>query len=100
MKVDELAKDPQNSALSDAVDALRKKCSAYKLEQFKPWCNVTQMNRATALYGQLLFVGGEIDAAIKELQLAQRSPKVRIDAWFTAKLTRRKDFWIWRLNSC
>lgn len=81
VKVDELAKDPQNSALSDAVDALRKKCSAYKLEQIQALVQRYPNEFSYRFeYGQLLFVGGEIDAAIKELQLAQRSPKVRIDA--------------------
>jgi lipopolysaccharide biosynthesis regulator YciM len=80
-KADELAQDPQNVDLSNALKALREKCAAYRLEQIQALVQ-RYPNEFSYRYelGQLLFASGETDAAIKELQLAQRSPKVRIDA--------------------
>ena len=80
-KADELAQDPQNADLSDALKALREKCADYRLEQIQALVQ-RYPNEFSYRYelGQLLFASGETDAAIKELQLAQRSPKVRIDA--------------------
>lgn len=80
-KKDELAQDPQNAALSDAIDALRQKSTAFQLEQIQALVQRYPNDFSYRFeYGQLLFAQGELDAAIKELQLAQRSPQVRIDA--------------------
>ena len=80
-KEEALAQDPQNVALSDALEALRKKSAAFQLEKIQALVKryPNDFNYRYE-YGQLLFARGELDAAIKELQLAQRSPKARIDA--------------------
>lgn len=81
VKVDDLAQDPHNTSLMDAVDTLKKKCADYKLCQIQALVHRYPNEFSYRFeYGELLFAQGELDAAIKELQLAQRSPKVRIDA--------------------
>lgn len=76
-----LEQDAENAEAKSALESLRKEARTMRLEQAE---NMVQRypNEFSYRYelGELYFEDGEVDAAIKELQLAQRSPKVRVQA--------------------
>ena len=76
-----LEQDAENAEAKSALESLRKEARTMRREQAE---NMVQRypNEFSYRYelGELYFEDGEVDAAIKELQLAQRSPKVRVQA--------------------
>lgn len=76
-----LAADPGNTALQAELESLRAEESSFHLAQIEDLVQ-RYPNEFSYRYelGQLYYAAGEVDKTIKELQLAQRSPKVRIDA--------------------
>ena len=80
-KKKELEEDPENTDLKSALKALRDEENAFRLVQAKEFAK-RYPNEFSYRYelGELYYKKGETDQAIKELQLAQRSPKVRINS--------------------
>lgn len=80
-KEDELKSDPDNKDLQSALEALRDKENTFRLVQAEDFVK-RYPNEFSYRYelGELYYQKGESDKAIKELQLAQRSPKVRVKA--------------------
>jgi tetratricopeptide (TPR) repeat protein len=80
-KEEELEADPTNEVLKTELEALRESERSFHLSQAE---DLVQRYPNEYGYrfelGELYYQGGETDKAIKELQLAQRSPKVRISA--------------------
>ena len=78
---EELEANPESVELKSALEALRHDERVFRLAQAE---DIVQRypNEFSYRYelGELYHAEGETDKAIKELQLAQRSPKVRIDA--------------------
>ena len=76
-----LENDPENADLQNALESLRDKESAFRLVQAEDFVK-RYPNEYGYRYelGELYYKKGEADKAIKELQLAQRSPKVRVNA--------------------
>ena len=76
-----LEKDPDNVDAKAALEAIRKEAHAMRREQSE---HLVQRYPNEFSYrfelGEIYLEDGETDAAIKELQLAQRSPKVRVQA--------------------
>lgn len=76
-----LEKDPENAEAKVALDAIRAEAHTMQREQAE---HLVQRYPNEFSYrfelGELYLEDGETDAAIKELQLAQRSPKVRVQA--------------------
>lgn len=76
-----LEKDPENTEAKAALEAIRKEAHVMRREQSE---HLVQRYPNEFSYrfelGEIYLEDGEIDAAIKELQLAQRSPKVRVQA--------------------
>jgi len=76
-----LESNPDDAALQAELEKLRAEERAFRLEQCE---NLVQRypNEYSYRYelGELYFEDGETDKAIKELQMAQRSPKVRVGA--------------------
>lgn len=80
-KEEELEANPESAELKSALEALRHEERVFRLAQAE---DIVQRypNEFSYRYelGELYHDEGETDKAIKELQLAQRSPKVRINA--------------------
>lgn len=80
-KENALKADPENATLNSELEALRHDERVFRLTQAE---DIVQRypNEFSYRYelGELYYAEGKIDHAIKELQLAQRSPKVRISA--------------------
>lgn len=76
-----LEKDPENLDAKAALESIRGEAHAMQREQSE---HLVQRypNEFSYRYelGEIYLKDNEIDAAIKELQLAQRSPKVRVQA--------------------
>lgn len=76
-----LEADPQNAGLQAELEQLRTEERRYQMAQAE---DMVQRYPNEFSYrfelGQLYYAEGEVDKTIKELQLAQRSPKVRVDA--------------------
>jgi tetratricopeptide (TPR) repeat protein len=76
-----LEKDPENAEAKAALDSIRAEAHTMQREQAE---HLVQRYPNEFSYrfelGELYLEDGETDAAIKELQLAQRSPKVRVQA--------------------
>jgi tetratricopeptide (TPR) repeat protein len=76
-----LEKDPKNADAKAALEAVRTEAHAMRREQAE---HLVQRYPNEFSYrfelGELYLEDGDTDAAIKELQLAQRSPKVRVQA--------------------
>lgn len=76
-----LAADPENAAATAELEKLQAEEHAFRREQAE---QLVQRYPNEFGYrfelGELYFEDGEIDASIKELQLALRSPKVRVKA--------------------
>lgn len=76
-----LEENPDDAEAQKSLDQLRREERAFRLEQCE---SLVQRYPNEYSYrhelGELYFEDGETDKAIKELQLAQRSPKVRIAA--------------------
>lgn len=73
--------DPEDSAAQAELDKLRTEERAFRLEQSEDLVK-RYPNEYSYRFelGELYFEDGETDKAIKELQMAQRSPKVRVGA--------------------
>lgn len=80
-KEEVLKKDPENTDLQGQLEALRNEERDFRLEQAEAYMK-RYPNEFSYRYelGELYYEKGETDRAIKELQLAQRSPKVRVSA--------------------
>lgn len=76
-----LEADPENAEAQAELDSLRTEERAFRLEQCEDLVH-RYPNEYSYRYelGELYFEDGEMDKAIKELQMAQRSPKVRVGA--------------------
>jgi tetratricopeptide (TPR) repeat protein len=76
-----LEADPDNSEAQAELASLRTEERAFRLEQCEDLVH-RYPNEYSYRYelGELYFEDGEMDKAIKELQMAQRSPKVRVGA--------------------
>jgi len=76
-----VAADPANLAAQTELEKLRAEERHFRLEQAESLVQ-RYPNEFAYRYelGELYYEDGEIDKAIKELQLAQRSPKVRVAA--------------------
>lgn len=76
-----LESSPDDSAAQAKLEKLRTEERAFRLEQSEDLVQ-RYPNEYSYRYelGELYFEDGEIDKAIKELQMAQRSPKVRVGA--------------------
>lgn len=76
-----LEESPDDAEAQKSLDRLRKEERAFRLEQCE---SLVQRYPNEYSYrhelGELYFEDGETDKAIRELQMAQRSPKVRIAA--------------------
>jgi tetratricopeptide (TPR) repeat protein len=74
-----LEADPDNSEAQAELVSLRTEERAFRLEQCEDLVH-RYPNEYSYRYelGELYFEDGEMDKAIKELQMAQRSPKVRV----------------------
>ena len=73
--------DPENAAAKAELEKLRGQEHAFRREQAE---DLVQRYPNEFSYrfelGELYFEDGEVDASIKELQLALRAPKVRVNA--------------------
>ena len=80
-KVEELEANPESAGLQAALEDLRHEERVFRLSQAEDLVQ-RYPNEFSYRYelGELYHDEGETDKAIKELQLAQRSPKVRISA--------------------
>jgi len=80
-KEEALEADPENTALKSGLEDLRAEEREFRLSQAEDLVQ-RYPNEFSYRYelGELYHEDGETDKAIKELQLAQRSPKVRISA--------------------
>jgi tetratricopeptide (TPR) repeat protein len=80
-KEEELEAAPEDAAIQAELEKLRGEEAEFRLEQTENLVN-RYPNEFSYRFelGQLYFENGEIDKAIKELQLGQRSAKVRISA--------------------
>ena len=80
-KEEALEADPENESLKKELEQLREEERRFRLEQTEHLVK-RYPNEFSYRYelGELYFGQGETDKAIKELQLAQRSPKVRVNA--------------------
>lgn len=80
-KKKELESDPDNANLQSELKSLQDKENAFRLTQAEDFVK-RYPNEFSYRYelGELYHQKGELDQAIKELQLAQRSPKVRVNA--------------------
>lgn len=80
-KEEELEANPESEEIKAALEALRHDERVFRLSQAE---DLVQRYPNEFSYrfelGELYYEEGETDKAIKELQLAQRSPKVRISA--------------------
>jgi tetratricopeptide (TPR) repeat protein len=76
-----LKASPEDVALKGALEELRHQERAFRLAQAEDLVQ-RYPNEFSYRYelGELYYDGGKTDDAIKELQLAQRSPKVRVSA--------------------
>jgi len=76
-----LEASPEDSAAKAKLDKLRTEERAFRLKQCEDLVQ-RYPNEYSYRYelGELYFEDGETDKAIKELQMAQRSPKVRVGA--------------------
>ncbi|MGJ3242947.1 MAG: tetratricopeptide repeat protein [Opitutales bacterium] len=80
-KVEALKEDPDNSDLQEEVEQLRSQLHAFKLEQAKAMVDRYPNDYGYRYeYGVLLFEKGDNNEAIKQLQVAQKNPKVRSNA--------------------
>ena len=79
-KESELAADPENADLKRTLKELNDDMRNYRLVQAEDFVK-RYPNEFSYRYelGELYYEKGEADRAIKELQLALRSPKVRVD---------------------
>lgn len=73
--------DPENAAATAELEELRAEEHAFRREQAEDLVQ-RYPNEFSYRYelGELYFEDGEVDASIKELQLALRAPKVRVNA--------------------
>jgi len=80
-KEGELEANPESAELQTELEALRHDERVFRLAQAEDLVQ-RYPNEFSYRYelGELYHAEGEVDKAIKELQLAQRSPKVRINA--------------------
>jgi len=80
-KEKELESDPENAELKRALHALREERSHFRLIQAEDFV-ARYPNELSYRFelAELYHKKGEVDRAIKELQLAQRSPIVRVDS--------------------
>lgn len=80
-KEKELEEDPKNTETKEALEILRSEEYDFRLAQAKVFVN-RYPNESSYRYelGELYHEKGEADKAIKELQLAQRSSKVRVSS--------------------
>lgn len=76
-----LESNPEDTAAQAELEKLRSEERAFRLKQCEDLVQ-RYPNEYSYRYelGELYFEDGEIDKAIKELQMAQRSPKVRVGA--------------------
>lgn len=91
----ELESDPDNSALQAELESLRKEELAFRLEQAKSLVQ-RYPNEFGYRYelGELYYAQGQLDESIKEFQLAQRNPKVRVNALvYLGKAYKQKGFY-------
>lgn len=94
-KEEELEKDTENTELSADLEALKEEKDSFRLIQAEDFVK-RYPNEFSYRYelGDLYYKKGESDKAIKELQLAQRSPKVRVNALILlGKIYRSKRFY-------
>jgi len=94
-KEEALELNPEDEAAKAELERLRREERAFRLEQAE---HLVQRYPNEFGYrfelGELYFEDGEVDKAIKELQLALRSPKVRINALILlGKAYKKKGFW-------
>lgn len=76
-----LAADPANTGLRDRLDTARKTEAAHRLEVYRSLVERYPNDYNYRFeYGVQLLAGGKLDDAVRELQLAQRSPKHRQSA--------------------
>jgi tetratricopeptide (TPR) repeat protein len=90
----ELEQDPDNEALKAELERLHKDALAFRLEQAKSLVH-RYPNEFGYRYelGELYLAQGQLDDAIKEFQLAQRNPKVRVNALvYLGKAYKQKGF--------
>lgn len=80
-KKEELKSDPNNANLQSKLKSLQAEEDTFRFVQAKAFVKryPTEFSYRYEL-GDLYYRKGELDAAIKELQLAQRSSKVRVNA--------------------
>jgi tetratricopeptide (TPR) repeat protein len=86
--------DPENAVAKDTVTKLRAEERAFRREQSEQLVQ-RYPNEFSYRYelGELYFEDGETDASIKELQLALRSPKVRVNSLvLLGKAYKKKNF--------
>ena len=94
VKEKELENDSENADLQNALKVLRDKERAFRLLQAEAFVK-RYPNEFSYRYelGELYYGKGETDRAIKELQLAQRSQKVRLQAMILlGKIYKSKQF--------
>ncbi len=90
----EVEADPENAALAEELNKLKAEERAYRREQAKSLVQ-RYPNEYGYRYelGELYFEDGDMDNAIKEFQMAQRNPKVRINALiYLGKAYKQKGF--------
>jgi tetratricopeptide (TPR) repeat protein len=90
-----LEQDPENASLKSELEDLRKEELAFRLEQAKGLVQ-RYPNEFGYRYelGELYLAQGQLDDAIKEFQLAQRNPKVRVNALvYLGKAYKQKGFY-------
>ena len=80
-KEKELEGDPKNTQLKSELESLRAEENQFRLVQAEGFVK-RYPNEFSYRYelGELYYQKGEVDHAIKELQLALRSPKVRVNS--------------------
>lgn len=76
-----LEASPDDAKIKEELAALAKEEHAFRLENSRRMVERYPNDHAARFeYGQLLFVDGDFDGAIQQLQIAQRNPKVRTQA--------------------
>ncbi len=80
-KEEAFEKAPDDAKLKEELESLRQEEHAFRLENSKRMVERYPNDHAARFeYGQLLFLDGDFDGAIQQLQIAQRNPKVRTQA--------------------
>ena len=80
-KTKELKEDPENAELKAEIDSLTDELDTVRLEEARKLVEHYPNDHGNRFeFGRLLFKKGEVDTAIEQFQISQRSAKVRVQS--------------------